>query len=295
MPPLKRINVILCRIVFPFIFIFFSHEIYAQSISLDPFLMSKIVTDSSFQIIPGVTETNLYYLNTKGNPEAVYVLKVKLKKHKIGMEAATPFNKDTFCRQTVMKQMKWENGPGHRVIAGMNADYFNMKNGIPEEMVVKEGKRLKDDFLPHRNFMGLLKNGKVIIGDSLFYSKNKNRLKEALGGYQLLVKDGKAVPQLNNSFSTTRHPRTAAGIINKHTVIFVVVDGRHPEYSNGMPLKELARLMKLLGAETAINLDGGGSSTFISLDPKTGKWINRNKPSGGSERAVADAWIVVKY
>lgn len=283
------------RIQLIFALFFISTLADAQSVHLDSGLMSKMIQDTSFEIIPGITETNLYYLNTFGHPEAAYILKIKLKKHQLGLEATTPFNKDTFCRQTVTSQMQWDNTPGHQVIAGVNADFFNMKNGIPEEMVWKDGRMLKDGFLPHRSFMGVLKSGKVIIGDSLLYVRKKKHLAEALGGNQLLVKNGKVIPQLNNSFSLTRHPRTAAGLINKHTVLFVVIDGRHPEYSNGMPLDELAHLMKILGAKTAINLDGGGSSTLVSLDAKTGKWIVRNKPSGGEERAVADAWVVVKY
>lgn len=191
--------------------------------------------------------------------------------------------------------MQWENTPDHQVIAGINADFFNMRNGEPEEMVWKEGKMFKDGFMPHRSFLGVLKNGKVVIGDSLLYVRKKRHLMEALGGNQLLVKNGKEIPQLHNSFSLTRHPRTAAGIINPHTILFVVIDGRHPEYSNGIPLDELSHLMKILGAKTAINLDGGGSSTLVSLDNKTGKWIVRNKPSGGRERSVANAWIAVKY
>lgn len=267
----------------------------AQSIRLDTALMNKVVLDTSFQIIPGVTETNLYYLNTEGKPEAVYILKVKLRRRLLRLEAATPFNKDTFCRQTVTDQMQWKNTPRHHVIAGVNADFFDMKSGVPEEMEWKGGKILKDDFLPHRSFMGVLKNGKVIMGDSLLYIRKKKYLEEALGGNQLLLKNGKVIPQLHNSFSLTRHPRTAAGIINKHTVLFVVIDGRQPEYSNGMPLDELARLMQILGTRTAINLDGGGSSTLVSLDEKTGRWLLRNKPSGKRERAVANAWIVVKH
>lgn len=293
MKKLRKQSLLKIQLIIALIFI--STFVDAQSIRLDSTLMSKMIQDTSFEIIPGITETNLYYLNTSGNPEAVYILKIKLKKHQLGLEAATPFNKDTFCRQTVTDQMQWENAPSHQVITGVNADFFNMKNGVPEEMEWKEGKMLKDGFMPRRSFMGVLKNGKVIIGDSLLYVRKKKHLEEALGGNQLLIKNGKIIPQLSNSFSLTRHPRTAAGIINKHTILFVVIDGRHPAYSNGMPLNELARLMQILGARTAINLDGGGSSTLVSIDSKTGKWIVRNKPSGGRERAVANAWVVVKY
>lgn len=261
----------------------------------DSSLMSRMVADTAFEVVPGVTETNIRYRNKAGNAMAAYVLRVRLRKHKLGMEAATPFNRDTFARQTMMEQMKWEDGPGHKVIAGINADFFNMKNGTPEEMVIKDGKILRDTFRSDRGFVGVLKNGKVILGDSLLYERKKKRLKEALGGYNILIAGGREVPQPDNSFSLTRHPRTALGIVNKREVLFVVVDGRQPEHSDGMPLDELAHFMKLLGAKNAINLDGGGSSTFIALNSASGIWVTRNKPSDGAGRPVANGWIIVAY
>ncbi|HEX5554917.1 MAG TPA: phosphodiester glycosidase family protein [Chitinophagaceae bacterium] len=278
-----------------FIAMTMAFPVSGQDLHLDRTLMSRMIKDTSFKIVPGVTETNLRYLNTAGKPMAVYILRVnlKLKHHPLSIEATTPFNRDTFCRQTVMEQMKWENTPGHKVVAGVNAGFFNMKNGEPITMEIKEGKKLKDAVHTGRGFVGVLKNGKIIIGDSLLYERKKKKLKGALGGYPMLVKDGKPLPQLHDKFSLTRHPRTAAGITRKGQVFFVVVDGRQPAYGNGMPLEELAHLMTLLGARKAINLDGGGSSTMVTADTQTGKWINRNKPSGKRERAVANAWIVV--
>ncbi len=262
---------------------------------LDAQLMNQMIRDTTFILTPGVSETNLYYLNKADKPMAVYILHADLKKHKLGLEATTPFNKDTFARQTMMNQMKYENGSNHKVIAGVNAGFFNMKTGDPVEVEIKEGRILKDTVLPHRAFVGVLKNGKVIIGDARLYRKKKKRLVEATGGSNILVEKGREVPQKHNSFSLTRHPRTAVGVINRHEVVFVVVDGRQPDYANGMPLDELAHLMKKLGSKTALNLDGGGSSTLISLDKKTGQWINRNKPSGKRERPVANGWIIVDY
>ena len=43
----------------------------------------------------------------------------------------------------------------------------------------------------------------------------------------------------------------------------MVVDGRLPEYSNGASLVDLGRLMQSFGVRTAINIDGGGSCTFL--------------------------------
>ena len=42
-----------------------------------------------------------------------------------------------------------------------------------------------------------------------------------------------------------------------------MIDGRQPGYSEGVSLGELADLMIEYGADHAINLDGGGSSTLV--------------------------------
>jgi exopolysaccharide biosynthesis protein len=50
---------------------------------------------------------------------------------------------------------------------------------------------------------------------------------------------------------------------------------------------ELANLMQTLGAEDALNLDGGGSSTMLGLRPE-GYVDVLNSPSDGFERRVAN-------
>ena len=59
----------------------------------------------------------------------------------------------------------------------------------------------------------------------------------------------------------------------------VVVDGRQQK-SIGMTLTEIAILMQELGAEDAMNLDGGGSSEMV-----VGNEV-MNRPSDGRERSV---------
>ena len=81
------------------------------------------------------------------------------------------------------------------------------------------------------------------------------------------------------------NPRTAIGIVGEGHYLFVVADGRTDE-SEGLSLYELAQVMKQLGAETAYNLDGGGSSTIYF----NGEVINNPTTSGrsSSERKVSD-------
>ncbi|WP_028644609.1 phosphodiester glycosidase family protein [Nocardioides sp. URHA0020] len=77
-------------------------------------------------------------------------------------------------------------------------------------------------------------------------------------------------------------PRTAVGTIDVNHLVVVVVDGRDAGYSRGVTLPELAEIMKGLGAQTAYNLDGGGSSTLYFQ----GEVVNR--PSNGGERGTSD-------
>jgi hypothetical protein len=113
---------------------------------------------------------------------------------------------------------------------------------------------------------------------------------EAVGGGPCLLKNGQpsvdaAEENFKPSFSTTRHPRTAAGVTSAGELILVTVDGRQ-SISQGVSLAEMAALMKKLGAVDAINLDGGGSTTLSA------KGVLINSPSDGAERPVADALLI---
>lgn len=90
-----------------------------------------------------------------------------------------------------------------------------------------------------------------------------------------------------------RHPRTAAGVsADGRTLILLAVDGRQPAHSVGVTLPELADLMIELGATAAVNLDGGGSTSFY-LRRADGSVVT-NQPSAGQWRPVANhlgLWI----
>ena len=84
-----------------------------------------------------------------------------------------------------------------------------------------------------------------------------------------------------------RHPRTAVGVTASNHLLMVVVDGRRAD-SRGVSYAEEAELLQALGVTDATALDGGGSSTCW------GRGLGVvNQPSDGSERAVADAVVVV--
>jgi len=111
----------------------------------------------------------------------------------------------------------------------------------------------------------------------------------ALAGETMLVMGGTAVPALD---SVELHPRSAIGYSrNGRYVYLVVVDGRQPLYSDGITLAGLAELMVSLGAQYAMNLDGGGSSTLV-VEGSDGEPRILNSPIDnyipGRERPVAN-------
>jgi hypothetical protein len=91
----------------------------------------------------------------------------------------------------------------------------------------------------------------------------------------LLVRDGRTIPgeddpegfsagaaQFDSDITAERHPRCALGT-TPGELIAVCCDGRRTGVDAGLTLDELARLMVSLGAQEAINLDGGGSATLV--------------------------------
>ncbi len=116
-----------------------------------------------------------------------------------------------------------------------------------------------------------------------------SKLKEMMGGHPIIVKDGStASMDPNDPFVYNRHPRTAVGINQDTTKLFLVtVDGRQAS-SLGMNLYELAGLILQLGVYQGINLDGGGSTTMVIRNEVV------NSPSDASgERPVSNALLVV--
>ncbi|HET8718973.1 MAG TPA: phosphodiester glycosidase family protein [Nocardioidaceae bacterium] len=103
----------------------------------------------------------------------------------------------------------------------------------------------------------------------------------AVGGSDFLVQRGKVVAPADPAM----HPRTAVGIDrDSGEVLIVTVDGRQAT-SRGLTLRETGALMRQLGAETALNLDGGGSSTMLARE--SGEPVQVvNSPSDGHLRSV---------
>jgi exopolysaccharide biosynthesis protein len=97
------------------------------------------------------------------------------------------------------------------------------------------------------------------------------------------IEDVEVDTNFGNHSIQGEQPRTAVGIIDDNHLVFVVVDGRSPGYSAGVTMTGLADIMQGLGATTAYNIDGGGSSTMYFNGGLVNSPLGGNKERGTSD------------
>ncbi|GEK80958.1 phosphodiester glycosidase family protein [Agrococcus baldri] len=170
----------------------------------------------------------------------------------------------------------------------INGDYYGFRdNGI----VIRNGVLYRD--AGAREALVLYRDGTAAVVDETTTSGEQllaDGAWQTLSFGPALVEAGEVVDGIDDVEVDTNfgnhsiqgdQPRTAIAVLADGSIAFVVVDGRS-DASAGMTLTELAEHLASIGAVTAYNLDGGGSSTMV-VD---GEVVNT--PSNGGERATSD-------
>ncbi|MBR6825913.1 MAG: phosphodiester glycosidase family protein [Oscillospiraceae bacterium] len=196
----------------------------------------------------------------------------------------------------------------YRVVAGCNGGFFNIPGttGIPgfKGALVMEGIQYWE--YDGRPFLAILKDGSAVVGSGTSdWNKYRQHMQEAIGGNVLLVKDGKNNTgnvnvdaafggQENDGLGTKRHPRTCVGLTQDGKVVMMVIDAQNTATAStrgGATLSEAAQMLIDVGCYYAINMDGGGSSTYMTMAEGATTPTLVNNPSGGSLRAICGSWI----
>jgi exopolysaccharide biosynthesis protein len=174
-------------------------------------------------------------------------------------------------------------------IFAVNGDYYGFRD---TGMVIRNGVVYRDSGV--REGLAFYRDGHVELYDET--ATDAQSLVDAgvwntLSFGPALVADGQVLDGIDDVEVDTNfgnhsiqgdQPRTAIGVVEDNHLVVVVVDGRSEGYSAGATMTELATLMQGLGAVTAYNLDGGGSSTLFF----DGEVVNQ--PSNGGERGTSD-------
>ena len=171
-------------------------------------------------------------------------------------------------------------------VLAINGDYYGAQE---KGYVIRNGELYRDTAIANQEDLVIYEDGSFgIINESDVTAQEliEKGAVQTLSFGPALVQNGKITVSQNEEVgqAMASNPRTAIGIIDDNHYVFVVSDGRTSE-SAGLSLYELAEFMDSLGAETAYNLDGGGSSTMYF----NGSVVNN--PTGGmgsNERSVSD-------
>ena len=175
-------------------------------------------------------------------------------------------------------------------ILAINGDYYGAQE---KGYVIRNGQLYRSTAVSGREDLVIYKDGSFeIINESEVTAEQliEKGAVQMLSFGPALVENGTVSVDENDEVgrAMASNPRTAIGVKADGTYIFVVSDGRTDD-SEGLSLMQLAEFMQSLGAETAYNLDGGGSSTMVFkgsvVNTPTGGGIGNGS---GSERKVSD-------
>jgi hypothetical protein len=185
----------------------------------------------------------------------------------------------------------------------INADYFDpwrdygfwdyyphVSDGVNVRgLTVSQGNRYTEGYAPPQNYNTLF----ITQDNHASFAPPEAPIYNAISGNMMLVTNGSVVPiDSTNDYLAGKHPRTAIALDEaSNTLILFLVDGRQPNYSEGVTIPELAAIIVARGGYDALNLDGGGSVT-LAIEGQNGLPQVLNSPIHnhipGRERPVAN-------
>ena len=259
----------------------------------------------NYAIAPDISERVIITNNDAGDSQTVAnVMEVNTAggraKIVAGYGNRNPKEQGWTLKTTTDQAHVYEQETGLNVVGGVNASWFNINTGEPSGYLVMNGVVHHDN--SSRAFVAAFDDGSVNVfkeGTTLAQAEASQSKKqgtsvkvlEAVDALVAMVWDGKVV--VSESGNSGCYPRTCVGVKADGTVVLFQADGTMAPRSVGYTAAEEAQMMVALGCVAAIQLDEGGSSTYISQREGERDLTMRNTPAGGSERVVSGTILVV--
>lgn len=263
--------------------------------------VAHVKSDRTYRLADGVEVLEMGFLADDGLAMQLFLFKIALS-DRITLRTTLANDENKVGKgQTILKQLQAMQKNGKTILGGTNADFFNTTTYIPYGVCYRDGVAVKTSFSREdcNVFVVSTDNTAYCLTAEEYGQWPKSDIREAVCGRSTLLLKGGV--QMDQSASTmpaaTMEPRTSIGVSEDGKEIYLmVVDGRNFYYSNGADLYDLMNLMSACGASDALNLDGGGSSTFIVREGASGelKLLNWPTDKGGVMRAVATGLAIVE-
>jgi len=98
---------------------------------------------------------------------------------------------------------------------------------------------------------------------------------QAVAGNALILKNGQTNGDSKASDRDRNYGRTIVALDKSGQRLWLLIaDDKQPHYSEGITLNKAAEILAELGVDTALNLDGGGSTTLVMMHQGQPKVIN---------------------
>ena len=265
----------------------------------------RVTSVKNYSIAPDISESVIITNNDAGNSQTVAnVMQVNPNEGRAKIVAGygnrNPKELGWTLKTTTEQAHVYERETGLNVVGGVNASWFNINTGEPSGYLVMNGVVHHDN--SSRAFLAAFDDGSVNVfreGTTLAQAEASQSEKqgkavqivEAVDALVAMVWDGKVV--VSQSGNSGYYPRTSVGVKADGTVVLFQADGTMAPRSVGYTAEEEARMMVALGCVAAIQLDEGGSSTYLSQREGESDLTMRNTPAGGSERVVSGTILVV--
>lgn len=229
----------------------------------------------------GAAETGITMSQYREHDTNIYVAQIKTS---LVTSLRTAFAKNAYGRNVTATTSETAESVG--AILAVNGDYYGARE---KGYVIRNGVLYREDGREGQEDLVLYQDGSMVV-----IREGEVSAEELVsqGAWQVwsfgpaLIENGEIAVSTTDEVAKAMqdNPRTAIGILESGDYVMVVSDGR-TDASEGLSLYELADFLKGLGAVTAYNLDGGGSSTMVYQ----GDLVNQPTTTGRiKERAVSD-------
>ena len=259
----------------------------------DASMSLTIASTKTSALAPGVQEQEVVAYDANGDRIVYYAIEANVATNSdVQVKANYHDNDNTgvWGKATVVEQANAAaEKRGYNVVASTNASYYNVSTGQPSGGFVMEGVNINGNSAGNSYpFFAVLKDGTAMIGEKGTFSNYADQIQEAVGGWTMLVWDGK-----NVATDKSKYPRSTVGVKANGDVVLMVADGNQKPVSAGLTKVEQAEVMISLGCVAAVELDGGGSATYAAKLEGTDEVVVRNSCCDGTVRSVSNTLMVI--
>jgi len=197
-----------------------------------------------------------------GGEQEINIVEIDLKKyHKKLKLAGVP--KGTKLTSTFAQE--------NNAIVAINGGFFNTRKGGGHDFIKIDRQiiNVSSNNFPRANAYFVFDRKRIDILPQTKDSTNETAPDNVLLAGPLLLYHSQTTDLSTDKFDGNKHPRTVVAI-KGNTLIFLTADGRNKK-SHGLSLYELSKFLSWYGCQSAMNLDGGGSTTmYIAGEPDNG-------------------------